>query len=45
MKKLINHVSVSEMGNVGTDFRIVDVYVVDVNDDENLSLEMKKRSQ
>ena len=42
LKKLINDVSISEMGNVGTDFRTVDVYVVDVKDDDNLSLETKK---
>ena len=42
LKKLINDVSVSEMGNVGTDFRAVDVYVVDVKDDDKLSVKMKK---
>ena len=30
------------MGNVGTGFRVVAMYVVDVNDDDNLSLEMEK---
>ena len=42
LKKLINDVSVSEMGSLGIECRAVNVYVVDVKNDDNLSLELKK---